>query len=193
MSNSNLKTGICKYAFIGCKQQQKCWYAHNKEELRQRHCVNGINCNDNNCCFLHPNKNVDKDEYFFKILLKSDVLGIDKNNIKKQLDILNSKIIIDIDLDYDEIDDNDIDELDLNKMNINDNENNIDIELKQYIENFTEQWSIKPQQFYNLIDNKNEITLKVKANDLQIQLLTRFMETMKIEFDIESFCKSINQ
>jgi hypothetical protein len=189
MSNSNLKTGICKYAFIGCKQQQKCWYAHNKEELRQRHCVNGINCNDNNCCFLHPNKNVDKDEYFFKILLKSDVLGIDKNNIKKQLDILNSKIIIDIDLDYDEIDDNDIDELDLNKMNINDNENNIDIELKQYIENFTEQWSIKPQQFYNLIDNKNEITLKVKANDLQIQLLTRFMETMKIEFDIESFCK----
>ena len=193
MSNSNLKTGICKYAFIGCKQQQKCWYAHNKEELRQRHCVNGINCNDNNCCFLHPNKNVDKDEYFFKILLKSDVLGIDKNNIKKQLDILNSKIIIDIDLEYDEIDDNDIDEIDLNKMNINDNENNIDIELKQYIENFTEQWSIKPQQFYNLIDNKNEITLKVKANDLQIQLLTRFMETMKIEFDIESFCKSINQ
>ena len=193
MSNSNLKTGICKYAFIGCKQQQKCWYAHNKEELRQRHCVNGINCNDNNCCFLHPNKNVDKDEYFFKILLKSDVLGIDKNNIKKQLDILNSKIIIDIDLDYDEIDDNDIDEIDLNKMNINDNENNIDIELKQYIENFTEQWSIKPQQFYNLIDNKNEITLKVKANDLQIQLLTRFMETMKIEFDIESFCKSTNQ
>ena len=193
MSNSNLKTGICKYAFIGCKQQQKCWYAHNKEELRQRHCVNGINCNDNNCCFLHPNKNVDKDEYFFKILLKSDVLGIDKNNIKKQLDILNSKIIIDIDLDYDVIDDNDIDELDLNKMNINDNENNIDIELKQYIENFTEQWSIKPQQFYNLIDNKNEITLKVKANDLQIQLLTRFMETMKIEFDIESFCKPTNQ
>ena len=193
MSNSNLKTGICKYAFIGCKQQQKCWYAHNKEELRQRHCVNGINCNDNNCCFLHPNKNVDKDEYFFKILLKSDVLGIDKNNIKKQLDILNSKIIIDIDLEYDEIDDNDIDEIDLNKMNINDNENNIDIELKQYIENFTEQWSIKPQQFYNLIDNKNEITLKVKANDLQIQLLTRFMETMKIEFDIESFCKSTNQ
>ena len=193
MSNSNLKTGICKYAFIGCKQQQKCWYAHNKEELRQRHCVNGINCNDNNCCFLHPNKNVDKDEYFFKILLKSDVLGIDKNNIKKQLDILNSKIIIDIDLEYDEIDDNDIDEIDLNKMNINDNENNIDIELKQYIENFTEQWSIKPQQFYNLIDNKNEITLKVKANDLQIQLLTRFMETKKIEFDIESFCKSTNQ
>ena len=193
MSNSNIKTGICKYAFVGCKQLQKCWYAHNKEELRQRHCVNGINCNDNNCCYLHPNKNVDKNEYFLKILLKSDVLGIDKNNIKKQLDMINTRLIIDIEEDIEE-DIEDIDSLELNKMNVNyETENNISIDekdLKIYIENFTEQWKLKPEQFYDIIDNKNEITLNIKVNDLQMQMLTHFMKTINVEFKIDSFIKN---
>ena len=197
MSNPNYKTSICKYAFIGCKQQQKCWYAHNKEELRQRYCVNGTNCVDDNCCYLHPNKNVDKDEYYLKILLKSDILGLDKNNIKHQLDMIKTKIIIEIDNDTDEDFDEDLD-LNLDKMNLNeeykkDNENKDnkeDEELKNYIDNFSQQWLIKPEQFYDTIDNKNELNLKIKANDLQIQMLTHFMKSINIEFNIESFVRN---
>ena len=207
MSNPNYKTSICKYAFIGCKQQQKCWYAHNKEELRQRYCVNGTNCVDNNCCYLHPNKNVDKDEYYLKILLKSDILGLDKNNIKHQLDMIKTKIIIEIDNDTDEEFDEDLD-LNLDKMNLNeedkkdnedkdnkdkdneDKDNKEDEELKNYIDNFSQQWLIKPEQFYDTIDNKNELNLKIKANDLQIQMLTHFMKSINIEFNIESFVRN---
>jgi len=189
-SNPNIKTSICKYAFIGCKQSQKCWYAHNKEELRQRYCINGVNCYDKNCCFLHPNKNVDKDEYYLRILLKSDVLGIDKNNVKKQLEMMNSKIIIELDCDdYDENEDKDDIEKDIKKENeiINSEDDN---ELKKYIENFTEQYKTKPEQFYDKVDNKNnEITLKIKTDDLQFQILTHFMKTMNIEFNIESLIK----
>ena len=62
--------------------------------------------------------------------------------------------------------------------------------LKKYIENFTEQYKTKPEQFYNKVDNKNnEITLKIKTDDLQFQILTHFMKTMNIEFNIESFIK----
>ena len=192
-SNPNIKTSICKYAFIGCKQSQKCWYAHNKEELRQRYCINGVNCYDKNCCFLHPNKNVDKDEYYLRILLKSDVLGIDKNNVKKQLEMINSKIIIELDCDdYNENEDKD----DIGQTCTSENENEIinsedDNELKKYIENFTEQYKMKPEQFYDKVDNKkNEITLKIKTDDLQFQILTHFMKTMNIEFNIESFIKN---
>ena len=192
-SNPNIKTSICKYAFIGCKQSQKCWYAHNKEELRQRYCINGVNCYDKNCFFLHPNKNVDKDEYYLRILLKSDVLGIDKNNVKKQLEMINSKIIIELDCDdYNENEDKD----DIGQTCTSENENEIinsedDNELKKYIENFTEQYKMKPEQFYDKVDNKkNEITLKIKTDDLQFQILTHFMKTMNIEFNIESFIKN---
>ena len=200
-SNPNIKTSICKYAFIGCKQSQKCWYAHNKEELRQRYCINGVNCYDKNCCFLHPNKNVDKDEYYLRILLKSDVLGIDKNNVKKQLEMINSKIIIE--LDCDDYDEDDVkDDVGLTRSSLRSNtctsekENEIinsedDNELKKYIENFTEQYKMKPEQFYDKVDNKkNEITLKIKTDDLQFQILTHFMKTMNIEFNIESFIKN---
>jgi hypothetical protein len=190
-SNPNIKTSICKYAFIGCKQSQKCWYAHNKEELRQRYCINGVNCYDKNCCFLHPNKNVDKDEYYLRILLKSDVLGIDKNNVKKQLEMINSKIIIELDCDDYENDDKDdigrswMAEKEIEIINSED-----DNELKKYIENFTEQYKTKPEQFYDKVDNKNnEITLKIKTDDLQFQILTHFMKTMNIEFNIESLLK----
>jgi len=189
-SNPNIKTSICKYAFIGCKQSQKCWYAHNKEELRQRYCINGVNCYDKNCCFLHPNKNVDKDEYYLRILLKSDVLGIDKNNVKKQLEMINSKIIIELDCeDYDENEDkDDIEGTWTSEKEIINSED--DNELKKYIENFTEQYKTKPEQFYDKVDNKNnEITLKIKTDDLQFQILTHFMKTMNIEFNIESFIK----
>lgn len=192
-SNPNIKTSICKYAFIGCKQQQKCWYAHNKEELRQRYCINGVNCDDKNCCYLHPNKNIDKDEYYLRILLKSDVLGIDKNNIKKQLELINTKIIIEIDNDNydDDYDDDDYDNdenIDTIKETPSFNED--DNELKRYIENFTEQYKINPEQFYDKVDNKNEITLKIKTDDLQFQILTHFMKTMNIDFKIESFTKN---
>lgn len=183
-NNSNLKTSICKYAFIGCKQLHKCWYAHNKEELRQRYCINGTNCNDKNCCYLHSNKNVDKDEYYLRILLKSDILGIDKNNIKKQLEMINSKIIIELDYNDYENDDNIEIKNEIKPINSED-----DDELKKYIENFTEQYKIKPEQFYNKIDDKNEITLKLKANDLQIQMLTNFMKTMNIEFNIDTLVR----
>jgi len=189
-SNPNIKTSICKYAFTGCKQPQKCWYAHNKEELRQRYCINGVNCYDKNCCFLHPNKNVDKDEYYLRILLKSDVLGIDKNNVKKQLEMINSKIIIELDCeDYDENEDkDDIEGSWTSEKDIINSED--DNELKKYIENFTEQYKTKPEQFYDKVDNKNnEITLKIKTDDLQFQILTHFMKTMNIEFNIESLIK----
>ena len=210
-SNPNIKTSICKYAFIGCKQQQKCWYAHNKEELRQRYCINGVNCDDKNCCYLHPNKNIDKDEYYLRILLKSDVLGIDKNNIKKQIEIINSKIVIEIDNDNydDEYDDegpapwaerSDSSQLEHSANRILDENidtvketltfNEDDNKLKQYIEEFTEQYKINPEQFYDKVDNKNEITLKIKTDDLQFQILTHFMKTMNIEFNIESFTKN---
>jgi hypothetical protein len=198
--NPNIKTSICKYAFIGCKQQQKCWYAHNKEELRQRYCINGTSCIDNTCCYLHPNKNVDKDEYYLKILLKSDVLGINKIDVKKQLEFINSKIIIEFDNDdYQEQDEhednkkpeceNDVDN-NLNRLVENNEDNEDDNELKNYIENFSHEWCNKPQQFYNLISDKNEITLKIKANDLQFQMISHFMKSMNIEFNIESFIKS---
>ena len=191
-SNPNIKTSICKYAFTGCKQAKKCWYAHNKEELRQRYCINGVNCYDKNCSFLHPNKNVDKDEYYLRILLKSDVLGIDKNNVKKQLEMINSKIIIQLDCeDYDENEDKD----DIGRPSPSEKENEIinsedDNKLKNYIENFTEQYKTKPEQFYDKVNNKNnEITLKIKTDDLQFQILTHFMKTMNIEFNIESLIK----
>ena len=197
MSNPNIKTGICKYAFVGCKQLQKCWYAHNKEELRQRHCVNGMNCNDNNCHYLHPNQNIDKNEYFLKILLKSDVLGIDKDTVKKQLDIINTKLIIEFDNDIYEDDEEDIQDdidLDLNKMNLKDKtEDDLsddEKDLKIYIGNITEQWKLKPEQFYDKNDNKNEITLNIKVNDLQMEMLTNFMKTINIDFKIDSIIKN---
>jgi hypothetical protein len=203
-SNPNIKTSICKYAFIGCKQSQKCWYAHNKEELRQRYCINGVNCYDKNCCFLHPNKNVDKDEYYLKILLKSDVLGIDKNNVKKQLDKINDKLIIEInDEDNEDGDKNNEDKeddislicdnlvkCDINNDNKENMENKDDNELKNYIENFSQEWASKPQQFYNTISNNNEIVLKIEANDLQFQMISHFMKSMNIKFNIESFNKN---
>ena len=92
-NNPNFKTSVCKYAYVGCKQQKNCWYAHNKNELRQRYCVNSNKCCDQTCCYLHPNQSIDKDEYYLKVLLKSDVLGIDKNIIKRHI---NDKFIIEI-------------------------------------------------------------------------------------------------
>ena len=88
--------------------------------------------------------------------------------------------------------------LNLDKMNLNeedkkdneDKDNKEDEELKNYIDNFSQQWLIKPEQFYDTIDNKNELNLKIKANDLQIQMLTHFMKSINIEFNIESFVRN---
>ena len=210
VNNSNIKTSICKYAYIGCKQQIKCWYAHNKDELKLRQCLNGNNCNDKNCCFVHPSQtNIDKYEYYLKILLKSDVLGIDKNNVKKQLDKINDKFIIEInnednedknDEDEDKEDDDKEDDIslicdnlvkcDINNDNKENMENKDDNELKNYIENFSEEWASKPEQFYNTISNNNEIVLKIEANDLQFQMISHFMKSMNIKFNIESFNKN---
>lgn len=179
MSNPNFKTSICKYAFIGCKQPHKCWYAHNKEELRQRFCVNGVNCGDKYCCYLHPNKNIDKDEYFLRILLKSDILGIDKNNVKKQLDLLTTKLIIHF--DNDEI--TEYKNTVVETIQIDDND---DKELKNYIELFSKEWKETPDNFYEKIDDKKTINIDIKANDFQIQTLLNYLKVLNIEFNVNT-------
>lgn len=179
MSNPNFKTSICKYAYIGCKQPHKCWYAHNKEELRPRFCINGVNCGDKNCCYLHPNKNINKDEYYLKILLKSDILGVDKNNVKKQLDMISTKLIIEF--DNDEI--NDYKTNNVINLNEKDSEDE-DIEMKKYIEEFSKDWNEKPEIFYEKVDNKKTINIDIKANDFQIQTLLNYLKIMNIDFNI---------
>lgn len=184
-TNPNIKTAICKYAFIGCKQQHNCWYAHNKDELRQRYCINN-NCTNTNCIYLHPGTTVDKDLYFLKVLQKSDVLGIDKNKVANQLDIISSKFIIEIDND----------DIDSDESEINDNDAicnkdiNSDNPLQQYILNFTQQWQQDSKQFYQMIENKHKLTLTMKVDDIQMQMISHILSTMKIEFNIDQLIKN---
>lgn len=84
----NHKTSICKYAKIGCKQRDTCWYAHNKEELRYRKCSNGINCLKNECPFVHGDILPDKDVYYLRVILNTNIIGIDSNLIIKELNTL---------------------------------------------------------------------------------------------------------
>ena len=186
--NSNIKTSICKYAHIGCKQINKCWYAHNKDDLRPRLCINSINCSDKSCCFMHSGQKYDKDEYFLKILMKSDVIGLDKNSIIKKLEYMNTKIIIDLDLDYsDEYnEDKDCKDLssELEKINLESYENEDDIKLKEYIDSFTNTWNNTPKEFYETINDKKCINLEIKANELQLQIIQKYLQMMNIEFKI---------
>ena len=188
--NSNFKTSICKYAHIGCKQINKCWYAHNKDDLRPRLCINSINCSDKSCCFIHSGQKYNKDEYFLKILMKSDVIGLDKDCIKTKLEYINNKLIIELDLDEsEEYDQNEecIDDfyLKLEKMNLEEKSiQEDDTELKKYIDEFCNIWKNTPQKFYEMIDDKKQINLNIKANDLQLQIIQKYLQMMNIEFKI---------
>jgi hypothetical protein len=180
MSNPNFKTSICKYAHIGCKQVKNCWYAHNKLELRQRNCINGSKCYDKNCCFIHPNQVIDQDEYYLKILSKSEVLGLDKDKIKEQLELFLNKIIIEFDNeDLDNLDDEDEDIfIKMNKLKIND-----DVELENFINETTNGWNTEPSKFYIKNEQIKTLNLNIKANELQIEKLMKYMKMMNIEFE----------
>ena len=231
--NPNYKTSICKYAYVGCKQQKNCWYAHNKDELRQRVCLIGNNCKDSNCCYIHPNQNIDKNIYYMKILLKSDILGINKGELKNQLEMLSNPIVVELDIN-DESDseiDNDIELLSLETLKIddkepeptNEHENKIELEisnepeiedirineyqlkkpikvisdeeLKNYINEFRNEWLSNPEQFYeknNVFDNidfynitdKNNYTINIKTNGVQLDNLIKYMKMLNIDFNL---------
>lgn len=181
--NPNYRTSICKYANIGCKQQERCWYAHNKEELRQRFCIKGENCMDKNeCCYLHPNQNLSKDQYFIKTLLKSEVIGIDKKLLKTQLESLSNRFLIELDfIDLEEFESEPFE----NSNEINNNEN--DKELENYISKFTLEWNNNPNQFYDMKESeKRNITLNINGNDVEIERLLKYLKMMNIEHNLQN-------
>jgi hypothetical protein len=181
--NPNYRTSICKYSHIGCKQQDKCWYAHNKEELRQRFCIKGENCIDKNeCCYLHPNQKISKEQYFIKNLLKSEVLGVNKIFLKKELEILSNQFLIEIDFidleDFESYND------DKNVNSINNKEN--DRELENFISNFTSEWNNNSNQFYDIKEPENKkITLNINGNDVEIERLLKYLKMMNINYNLE--------
>ena len=59
------KTMLCRYINIGC-QRINCPYAHNIDELNIHQCI-FKNCK-NNCVFLHTYENINKQEYFNRML-----------------------------------------------------------------------------------------------------------------------------
>jgi hypothetical protein len=205
-NNPNFKTSVCKYAYVGCKQQNRCWYAHNKNELRQRYCINGNKCSDQTCCYLHPNQSVDKDEYYLKVLFKSDVLGIDKNIIKRHID---DKFVIEIDNeDYESDEDEDEDNNEIvNTINTTNNEklnsdnvidddnsmeiddfndyNNDDLNLKNHIDEFTSMWNTSPESFYEMKDDKIWKCINIKVNELQLEHILKCFQNSNIEFNFE--------
>jgi hypothetical protein len=188
--NPNYRTSICKYANIGCKQQERCWYAHNKEELRQRFCVKGENCMDKNeCCYLHPNQNLSKDQYFIKTLLKSEVIGINKILLKNQLESLSNRFLIEldfIDLEEFESEDSSSESNENNESNELNKNNENDKELENYISNFTSEWNTNPNQFYDMKESeKINITLNINGNDIEIERLLKYLKMMNIEYSLE--------
>lgn len=196
-NNPNFKTSVCKYAYVGCKQQNKCWYAHNKNELRQRYCVNSDKCSDQTCCYLHPNQTIEKDEYYLKVLLKSNVLGIDKNIIKRHL---SDKFIIEIETEEYETEEYENDDHNSNNndelSNVNDevnktddnNDNSMEIEdlnLNNYVNQFTDAWNALPNQFYEMKDNKLWKNINIKVNETQLQNIMKYLQNTNIEFNFE--------
>ena len=187
--HSNQKTSICKYAKIGCKQRETCWYAHNKDELKYRYCSNGATCNKHDCPFVHGDILPDKDVYYLRIILNSNIIGIDNSLIVKELNILANreikqkktetydKFIIELDNDDEEESENedDTDEileklsnLDIGKWgdyeeNEEEEEKNVDSELENYIDDFTKKWNDKEtrEHFY---DKQDEVEIKKDVN-----------------------------
>jgi|LakMenEpi03Aug12_release.lakeMendotaPanAssembly.Ray.scaffolds.fasta_scaffold200986_5 hypothetical protein len=184
--NQNYKTSICKYAHIGCKQLNKCWYAHNKNELRIRPCFKDINCDDKNCCFQHSNKEINKDEYYLKILLKSDIIGLDKLNIQKYM---NNKYIIEIDLS-DDSNENCEEE---SKVSDTSNSNEIiileeDKELFKYINDFTKEWNNDSSLFYDKLNKpeiKKSVNINFNLNETQYDLLLKYLNVMNIDYSLK--------
>jgi len=182
MSNPNFKTSICKYAHIGCKQIKNCWYAHNKSELRQRVCMNGVKCHNKSCCYIHPNQVIDQDEYYLKILSNSEVIGLDKNTIKEQLELLHNKIIIELDYeDEHTLEDEDEFYIKMNKLKIEPDSE--DIELEKFINESANEWNTESSNFYIKNEQIKTLNLNIKANELQIEKLMKYMKMMNIEFE----------
>lgn len=78
-TNSNInmeKTSICKFFKVGCKFQSSCRFAHNKDELQFQFCKFQDECTNKNCQLIHSNNIPDKNEYFNRLLLQSDVIQI---------------------------------------------------------------------------------------------------------------------
>lgn len=56
MDNSKYKIGLCKYYSSpkGCDNGNKCSFAHGKDEIIKKKCLNGIKCWNENCIYNHP-------------------------------------------------------------------------------------------------------------------------------------------
>ena len=205
-NQSNQKTSICKYAKIGCKQRETCWYAHNKDELKYRYCSNGATCNKQDCPFVHGDILPDKDVYYLRIILNSNIIGIDNSLIVKELNILANreikqkktetydKFIIELDNEDEEESENedDTDEIleELSNLDIGKwgdyeedkidevDENKNDLELKNYIDEVTKKWSDKEtrEQFYDI---QEEVEIKKDVNMMVHVSDNEFEEILK--------------
>lgn len=50
------KTKLCKFYIKGnCKNNNKCTFAHSNKELDTKKCMNGKNCYNEKCIYIHPN------------------------------------------------------------------------------------------------------------------------------------------
>ena len=191
-SQSNHKTSICKYAKIGCKQRDTCWYAHNKDELKYRYCANGTTCNKQDCPFVHGDTLPDKDVYYLRIILNSNIIGIDNSLIVKELNILANreikqkkietydKFVIEFEEDEEDEENEENEEksstdeileelsnLDIGKWGDYEeteevNENNNDSELKNYIDDFTKKWNNEDREQF--YDKQEEVEIKKDVN-----------------------------
>lgn len=204
----NHKTSICKYAKIGCKQKDTCWYAHNMDELKYRYCSSGSSCSKQDCPFVHGNELPDKNVYYLRIILNSNIIGIDNNLITKELNILANKeikqkqintydkFIIELDEENDDNEDEVLDklsELDIGKWGdyneeLEDNElKNVDLELSNYINDITEKWNDKTERenFYEKrqeTEIKKDINMMVHVSDSEFNEILRYLESMNIEY-----------
>lgn len=206
-NQSNQKTSICKYAKIGCKQRDTCWYAHNKDELKYRYCGNGTSCNKQDCPFIHGDTLPDKDVYYLRIILNSNIIGIDNSLIMKELNILANREIKQKQIEtYDkfviELDDeeeNDTDEIleELSNLDIGKwgdyeedetevDENKNDLELKNYIDEITKKWNNKEEreQFYDKqeVEIKKDVNMMVHVSDKEFDEILKYLNSMNIEY-----------
>ena len=218
---ANYKTSICKYAKIGCKQRNTCWYAHDMDELRYRHCSNGTSCLKQDCPFVHGELPT-KDVYYLRIILNSNIIGIDNNLIVKELNILANKEIKqkkietyekfvieldteDEDMDCEENDENienildgiskleigkwgDYEENTDDKMDIDyGNKECVDLELSNYIEDFTKKWNNKEsrEQLYDKQEEteiKKDVNMMVHVSDKEFDEILKYLNSMNIDY-----------
>jgi hypothetical protein len=207
---SNYKTSICKYAKIGCKQRDTCWYAHNIDELRYRHCSSSSSCSNNDCPFVHGDTLPDKNVYYLRIILNSNIIGIDNNLITKELNILANreikqkqietydKFIIELDDEEEEEEEEEeekekidgiLDELaNLNIGKWGDYEpDDSDLDLLEYIETYTKKWNNKLERetFYDKkeeTETKKDINMMVHVSDEEFNEIVKYLNSMNINY-----------